>query len=526
MATSVVSLPSYSPAIRAGRSFWQEERFALSLVTALTVFALVIHGYHPYAEDGGPYMVGVKHLLNPALYPHASEFATPHPRFSFFAAAVALLTRASHLPLEIVLAILHFASIWATLYAAWRLASQCFPQRAERSGAVALLAAWLTLPIAGTSILLMDPYVTARSLSTPCTLFALSGLVSFLRPKEYSESSRWRGLLLCCLSLGVATAMHPLMAAYAFGYVLVLACQLSPKRSLRLGGTLGLILLAIVLAGVVQSTAPADTAQHLQAELTRVYWFLSFWHWYEIAGLVAPLAILAAEAFYRKGTITSALAQTAIACSLAALAVALLFCRVSLTSHAVAWLQPLRVLQLTYILMILGLGALMGRYLFGRSIVLGCAVFGFLGSTMLFAERQTFPHSPRFELPGIHSNNPWEQAFLWIRSNTPQDAFFALDSDYIVQPEEDAQNFRALAERSSLPDRTKDGGDAANNAPLSSAWVDAQALQKDLSSQPDSQRIANLRPVGVDWVVLKTDAATGFSCPYQNRRVKVCRLPQ
>lgn len=528
MATSVVSPPSLSPALNAERSRRQEERFAISLVTFLTIFALVVHGYHPYAEDGGPYMVGIKHLLNPALYPHGTEFATPHPRFSLFAALVALLVRVTHIPLEIMLVLLHFASIWATLYAAWRLAAHCFPEREARAGAVSLLATWLTLPIAGTSILLMDPYVTARSLSTPCTLFALTGLVSFLAPQNPSTGRQWRGVLLCCLSLGIAIAMHPLMAAYALGYVLVLGCLMLPQRSLRVGGSLGLVFLALILAATAQHLAPPETPSHLQAEMTRDYWFLSRWQWYELLGLLAPLAILAIEALRKRerNLITAALAQTAIVCSLTALAVSILFGQVEQSSHTVAWLQPLRILQLAYILMILGLGSLLGRLLFNRSVFLGCTVFAALGCAMLLAERQIFPSSPHFELPGLRSSNPWEQAFTWIRNNTPVEASFALDSSYITFPEEDAQNFRAISERSALPDKTKDGGDAANNSQLSPAWAAAQAPQKGLSEKPDAQRIAELRPMGVDWVVLKSDAVSSFSCPYQNRRVKVCRLPR
>ena len=88
-----------------------------------------------------------------------------------------------------------------TLFAAWLLAARCYKSREARGGAVALLAVWLTLPIAGTSLMLMDPYVTARSLSTPCGLLALVGALQFLLPglmEGERSRRRWRGLALCC----------------------------------------------------------------------------------------------------------------------------------------------------------------------------------------------------------------------------------------------------------------------------------------------------------------------------------------
>jgi hypothetical protein len=169
-----------------------EPGFGAALVTVLTACALVVHGYHPYAEDGGIYMAGVKRLLYPALYPHWTEFVTEHLRFSFFAPLVAALVQASHLPLMTVWLLLHVASLWLTLFAAWQLAKRCSVSREACCGAVVLLAAWLTIPIAGTSLMLMDPYLSARSISTPCALFALVGVLDFTRPRADKPASRRR----------------------------------------------------------------------------------------------------------------------------------------------------------------------------------------------------------------------------------------------------------------------------------------------------------------------------------------------
>jgi len=150
---------------------------------------------------------------------------------------------------------------------------------------------------------------------------------------------------------------------------------------------------------------------------------------------------------------------------------------------------------------------------------------------MFAAQRNAFPHSRHLELPWTSPQNPWVQAFLWIRDNTPKDAFFALDADYINAPGEDAQCFRAIAERSSLPDYSKDGGEASIAPSLTASWKAGQQAQQQARSAAgtdaataDAHRIAALTPLGVSWLVLDARAATNFDCPYANGTVKVCRL--
>ncbi|WP_433983271.1 hypothetical protein RBB78_17865 [Tunturiibacter empetritectus] len=191
MATSIASqLSSIELELERYR---RERSFAAVLVTALTFLALLIHGYHPYAEDGGIYLPEIKRLLDPALYPYGAEFVVGHLRYSVFAPLMAGLVRESRLSLEMVLLLVHLASFWMTLFAAWLLAARCYASREARGGAVALLTVWLTIPIAGTSLMLMDPYVTARSISTPCALLALVGTLRFLSPQFEMEGSGGAG---------------------------------------------------------------------------------------------------------------------------------------------------------------------------------------------------------------------------------------------------------------------------------------------------------------------------------------------
>ena len=502
-----------------------ERMFGTAFVTALTAFALAVHGYHPYAEDGGIYLSGVKRLLNPTLYPHWSEFVTEHLRFSLFAPLVASLVRASHLPLMVVWLLLYVATFWLTLYAAWMLATRCYLSHEARCGAVALLAVWLTMPIAGTSLMLMDPYLSARSISTPCALFALVGMLDLFLPQS---SNRIQALALCCGSLLIAALVHPLMAAYALGCILPLACLLSSNPRVRVGGLALLSLFAILMAAFLYKSAPYESAEYQRVAMTRTYWFVAEWHWYEQFGLAAPLAILAAvtlQSYHPVNPATRGLTLAGTFAGTVAVIVASIFARTNSPTYLVARLQPLRIFQFIYVLMILAVGAFLGERLLRRSAPRWIFSFAFLALIMLCAERYTFPRSSHFESPWREPKNDWERAFEWIRVSTPVDALFALDAHYVTQPGEDAQTFRAVAERSAIADYSKDGGEASITPALTALWFTGQAAQTGLNSATDAKRIAKLRPLGANWVVLPSGTPTGFTCSYADEAVKVCRLP-
>jgi hypothetical protein len=219
----------------------------------------------------------------------------------------------------------------------------------------------------------------------------------------------------------------------------------------------------------------------------------------------------------------------AVVTGVTAMTVALLFGRVGLATHSVARLQPLRIFQVVYVVMIVVVGAGLGERVLQRSAIRWAVTFSLLAGVMVWAERKTYPESARVELPGAMAwsapVNPWEQAFVWIKENTPENALFALDSHYINLRGEDAQGFRAIAERSVLPDYSKDGGVVANKPALTAEWMQGVAAQAGLSAENDAARMKALRPLGVSWMVLDRGAATGFRCDYANEVVKVCRLP-
>ena len=138
MATSLASPPSLE-AVRGDRQR-RQRGFAALLVTALTMLAVAVHGYHPYAEDGGVYLPEIKRLLRPELYPQGAEYVVGHLRFSIFPQMMAVLVRASHMSVEMVLLLAHLASFWTTLFAAWLLAERCFASRVKYASRIENLA--------------------------------------------------------------------------------------------------------------------------------------------------------------------------------------------------------------------------------------------------------------------------------------------------------------------------------------------------------------------------------------------------
>ena len=509
--------------VEAGRAY----RTGLWVTLGLSVFAFAVAGYHPYAEDGGVYVAGVEKLLQPELFPAWTAFVTEHLRFSLFAPAVAGLVQGTHEPLAEVLLVLYFAGIWATLFGGWMLVARCVASTRGRVGAVALLACWLTLPIAGTSLILMDPYCTARTISTPLVLMALA----------LALDRTARSWSLCGLALLGAAVMHPLMAGYGVAAVLLVACLGASSRSLRQWGPWGLALLALLIAGVVQALAPGESADYVRVAITRYYWFLVRWQWFEWLGLAGPVVVLAALDRWRSFTPPFAkgakdgppgfgLGRAMVGVGVIALVVAYCFAREGLATHLVARLQPLRCFQMVYEVMALLLGAWIGEVWLRGKAWRWALLLVALGALMGFVQRDVYANSAHVEWPGSVPRNAWERAFVWARQNTPVDAVFALDARYITQGKgEDAQCFRAIAERSALPDYSKDGGEASITPALTEAWVAGQTAQTGLERESDAVRSAKVKALGADWVVLELESATGWECPYANERVKVCRVP-
>jgi len=495
------------------RSSWQ------FLLAALTLFTFLLQGYHPLAEDGGLYVAGIEWKLNPTLFPHDTAFVTEHLRFSLFAPCMATLTRLTHLPLGCTLLLVDIFTLWLTFQAARQILRRCIASQSAQLAGLALLAAWSTLPVAGTALTITDPYLTARSLSLPLSMLAIAYALDGMRDKS--------SLTLCALCIALSAVFHPLMTVYALGIIL-------PVHLLRLqrrGVALGLLtLVAIGIASAIQLFGPHESAALITAELSRTYWFLARWEWFEVLGLLGPLAVLILlqsrlRKFLTPNAIT--LCRAALAAGLLAALISLLFARESYTTHLVARLQPLRIFLLIYALMALLLGAALTQLCVQRKLRgLPAVVVFTIAGIMFFVQRGTFPASRHLELPWRAATNPnrWVQAFVWARTNTPQDALFAIDPNYITTAGEDAHTFRAIAQRSVLPDDSKDAGEASITPALAEAWITGDAAQQHLSELPDAVRDARLQPFGGTWIVLHSSATTSHPCPYDNGTVKICQL--
>jgi hypothetical protein len=373
---------------------------------------------------------------------------------------------------------------------------------------VLLAACCFTLPVAGTSLSIMDPYVTARSFSTPLSLFALAAVLE----EKWAESLLW---------LGLAVLLHPLMAGYA-----VIATSIFALVNRREWGLVGLWagLGWLLCAVLFLTTRHADpSVAYNRAALSRSYFFLSSWQWFEYPGLLMPLLLLGIAGSQRRAPWSArALATAATVLGGCALLVSLCFVHRS-GSLLLARLQVLRAFQFVYIAGVLLAGGMLGRLAerHKRAIaLLGLLLVG----AMVAGQRLTYPESNHVEWPGLTPRNRWQQAFLWIRTNTPRDAVFALDNDYIEGAGEDAQGFRATAERSAVADWFKDGGIASNFRQAAIPWWEGSQATDQLNSATDEQRLARLQPLGVGWIVLPAQASTGFPCPFSNARVRVCRL--
>jgi hypothetical protein len=500
----------------------------MMVTAALTLIAVAVQGYHPYAEDGGLYLSEIKKIIDPTLYPSWSNFVTAQVRFSLFAPMVASVVRGLHLSLMTTMPLVYVASIWATLIATWMIALRCFRSTSACLGATSLLALWLTLPIAGTSLMLMDPYVTARSISTPCGLFALAAAIDVCECLRTGAALRKGTLVILVGGIIAAEMMHPLMATYELGcIVLVISLSVATGRW-RILSVLALCAFAVFIAAVVYWLAPPASREYIRVAQTRTYWFIDLWHWYELLGLFAPLILLGAiPRVLPKLTsdLPRSLGQAFIAAGLTGIAIATAFSREASSSYSVARLQPLRIFQMVYIVMLILLGGALAELILRRK-VWRWVVFSFIaGCGMLVCQLQTYPSSAHVELPWSTPKNEWEQGFIWIKSHTSRSALFALDSNYITAIGEDSQNFRAIAERSTLPDYSKDGGLAAIAPELADGWVSGHAIDARLDRSSDLQRTAKLNSAGVKWVVLSSGAITNFNCPYSNRVMKVCQTP-
>jgi hypothetical protein len=469
----------------------------------LTLGALAVHGYHPYAEDAEIYLPGIKKLLHPALYPSGNEFFESHASLTFFPNLIAASVRLSHIPFDYAIFIWYLASIFLLLLACWEFSGVCFDTTRARWGAVALIASLLTLPVAGTALYVMDQYLNPRNLAAFAAVFAVTRVLE----KKYARAALW---------ILFAAAVHPLMASFAIAFCAVLILLEKVKKPA----------LAVAAVFPFANFFAPPTPAYREAMRFHISHFLLQWQWYEWLGLIAPFAVLiflARIARSRKLANLERVCHAAVVYEFVYFAIALIIA-IPQRFEALARLQPLRSLLLVYIFMLMSIGGFVAEYILKDLIWRWIALFLPLCAGMLVAQCQLFPATAHIEWPWAAPKNQWEQAFLWIRQNTPTGARFAIDPFYMEASGEDRIGFRAVAERSRLGDANKDSGAVAMFPPLAEEWWEQFQAQKDWLHFKRADFFRLREKYEVEWAVLQTPQTLGFPCPYANQTVTICRV--
>jgi hypothetical protein len=487
---------------------WKSAALGLGL---LTFAAVLVEGYHPFAEDAEIYLPGVEKILHPKLYPTGQEYFLSHARLTLFPNLVAFSIRVTHLPMEVGLFLWHLASILFLLLACWELSGLLFsnekPANARaRWGGVCLVAALLTIPVAGTALYIVDQYLNPRNLAAFAGIF----MVVEVLQKKYVRAVLW---------LAFAACMHPLMWTFPFSFCVLL--WVMERFESRWQSTTGLAAL------LWMPLAPAASAAYHEAAKRHGFHYIQNWTWYEQLGIVAPLVLFwwfARIARRRQWSMVERVSRAFVVYDLIYLMAALVL-DLPARFESLARLQPLRSLHFLYIVMFVVMGGLLGEYVLKDRVWRWLLLFIPLSLGMFMGQRALFPASAHVEWPGVAPKNPWAQAFVWVRQNTPVNAMFALDPEYMAIAGEDEIGFRCLAERSRLADWGKDNGVVSMFPPLAEQWwaqVQAQTPWKSFRTE-DFVRLKNT--YGVDWAVVEQPGVAGLDCAYQNSVVRVCRIP-
>jgi hypothetical protein len=477
----------------------------LSLL-AMTGAAVLVHGYHLGVDDAAIYVPAVKQAARPGLYPFGAEFFMSHAHLSLLPALLGGFARVTGLSTDLVIFASHVLSIFLLLLAAWRLACACFRSDGARWGGVGLLAAVLATPVAGTALVIMDPYVTARSFSAPATLFSIA----------YFLSNRPATALLWLLFTAL---VHPQMFVFGAAF---LGCMAVARR---LDAIPRMASVAAVLPFIWSFEPVRGPAR--EALFSRTYFFVSQWTWYEWLGAIAPVLLLWWFQYLKAAAVLPPFRRVARAIfpfSALFTATAIFLNSTSRLENYTRW-QPMRAFHLVYLVFFVLLGGLVAEHLLCASSWRWLALFVPLAMGMHILARLSFPFSPTVELPGVAaSRNNWMGAFLWIRRNTPQNAIFALDPDYMAIPGDDQHGFRAVAERSVLADQLKDSGAVSLFPELARRWkpqVEAQTGW-DRFGPRDFERLE--QKYNVTWVIVRRPNLAGLRCPYRNPELAVCYL--
>lgn len=481
----------------------------VAFLLLLTFAALLIHGYHPKSEDAEIYVPGIVKILHPSYYPFGQEFFETHAHLTLFPNLIAWTVRLTHLSLDWALFLWYMVSMFLFLFACWKIAAKCFPSQAGQWAAVAMVAALLTLPVAGTALYIFDPYLNPRSFSAFGIVFAIDAVLE----RKYFVTILW--LILTAI-------IQPLMVVFGVALVVLLLMLNKWRDPLPLASASSA---ALLIPGFSFKSPSAAYWQSLQSHS---YYFLFRWLWYEWLGIIGPLVLLwwfSRIARKRGQPVLARLTWALFLFGLLFFAGGLIV-TIPRSLEMFALYQPLRSLQLVYLFLFLFAGGMLGEWLLQNRPVRWLLLFVPICVALSFAQFQLFPGDRHVEWPGAAPKNPWVQAFVWIRANTPETAIFALDPNYMALPRENYQGFRAIAERSRLADGIKDWSAVAlyPELPLADDCLAQTQAARGWKSFGASDFSRLEKTYGVTWVVLQQPNPAVQNCPYRNSVVEVCRL--
>jgi hypothetical protein len=477
----------------------------------LTLTGFLVMGYHPGFEDDGIYLTAVKADLNPALFPHDSDFFRLQMQASVFDGGIAHFVRWTGIPVAWAELLWQFAALFLILWACRHIAAQIFDDGRAQWAAVAMVAAMFTLPVAGTALNIADQHLHPRNLTTALILLAVCRILD--------KTQRWQAIPLLLL----ASVLHPIMAALGIAFCVFLVLALLEPVPFRVIAAQGSLAAATPLAWVFAPDSPGWR----QALASRTYYSIYRWTWYEWLGALGPLFL-----FWLMWRVAQKHGETRLARFALAIFVYGLFQQiVSMVFLAppslvrLTPLQPMRYLQLVYIFMALAAGGLLGRFVLATKAWRWALYLLVINGGMFLVQWEQIDEGAHLELPGIATSNPWLQAFDWVRLNTPADAYFALDPHYLAVQGEGFHNFRALAERSQLSDGIKDTAVVAQVPSLAADWQQQQLAQAGWQhfQLADFDRLK--AQFGVDWVLLSYPQPPGLACRWHNGALTVCQIP-
>jgi hypothetical protein len=516
-----------------------------------TVIGFLVMGYRPGLEDDGVYLTAVKARLNPALYPHDSDFFRLQMQASVFDGWMAQFIRWTGLSVAWAELLWQFVTLFLILWACRRIAALIFPEARAQWAAVAMVAAMFTLPVAGTALNIADQHLHPRNLATAFILMAVSYVF---------QGKLWPAVPLLLLAL----LLHPIMAALGMSFCVFLALALAQPVPFRLRATGGSLAAAAPMGWLFAPT----TSGWREAVASKVYYSVYRWTWYEWLGALAPLFLFwvlwrfarqgvqrpyaGAEAHDHSAALAARLKSCPVTkpCRTGEDAVRSAACETRLARFALAVFaygvfqqvvamallgpealmrltpfQPMRYLHLVYIFMALLAGGLLGRFVLKTKVWRWAIYLLVINGGMFLVQWELIDDGAHLELPWMATANPWLQAFNWIRVNTPTDAYFALDPRYLAAPGEGFHGFRALAERSQLSDGIKDTAVVTEVPSLGTVWQQQQLAQAGWQHFQLADFEQLKAQFGVDWVLVNYPQTSGLDCRWHNNALTVCQIP-